>query len=567
MVKYCLGQYMVEISQLEKKIEELEELQRYNRGLIEASIDPMLTTDNEGIITDVNEQMVNMTKHSRKYLIGTPFKDYFTDPEEAYEGIKEALAEKMVRDYELTLISQTGKEIPVSYNATVFTDAEGNVKGVFAVARDMTEYKRLENELKSYTENLEVMVEDRTEELKIQQEKESSYNQIMTVLNASIDLHTMLTDGLNEIVKHLNAPFGIVHLYDGENNVLKPAATHAVKKELLTDQFEVGEGIPGEAALERKTLIIKDIPQNKKYQIKFGFMEADPKTIMSIPIVFHKKLLGTIVIGFMTDVSEDTQQFLQRVVSQFGIAINNAQSYVMVQNMAQELQEYSGQLEKSNQLKDLFTDILRHDLLNPAGLVRGFTDVLMNMETDEKHKELLNKIHNNNEKLIDLIKTASKFAKLESTEELEFMRNDIGAIFKNIVDNFEPLAKEKEMAIEFLADGEYFAKANPIIEDVFSNLLSNAIKYSPKGSQVVIDIQDTAPDWRVSVTDFGFGIAEEDKSKLFQRFKRVDKKGIKGTGLGLAIVKRIVDLHGGDVGIENNPAGQGSVFWVTVEKA
>ncbi len=165
MVKYCLGQYMVEISQLEKKIEELEELQRYNRGLIEASIDPMLTTDNEGVITDVNEQMVNITGHSRKRLIGTPFKEYFTDPEEAYEGIKEALSEKMVRDHELTLVSQTGKEIPVSYNATVFTDAGGNVKGVFAVARDMTEYKRFENELKSYTENLEVMVEDRTEEL------------------------------------------------------------------------------------------------------------------------------------------------------------------------------------------------------------------------------------------------------------------------------------------------------------------------------------------------------------------------------------------------------------------
>ncbi|MDF1533248.1 MAG: PAS domain-containing protein, partial [Methanosarcinaceae archaeon] len=139
---------MTKMSQLEDHIKELEEIQRYNRGLIEASIDPMLTTDTDGIITDVNEQMVNITGHSRKRLIGTPFKEYFTDPEEAYEGIKETLAEKMVRDYELTLISQTGKQIPVSYNATVFTDAEGNVKGVFAVARDITEYKKMEQEIK-----------------------------------------------------------------------------------------------------------------------------------------------------------------------------------------------------------------------------------------------------------------------------------------------------------------------------------------------------------------------------------------------------------------------------------
>ena len=556
-----------DITEYKKMEHEIKESQRYNRGLIESSIDAMLTTDTDGIITDVNEQMVNIAGHSREELIGTPFKEYFTNPEVAYEGIIKTLAEKMVRDYELTLVSRRGKEFPVSYNATVFTDANGYVKGVFAVARDMTEHKRLEKELKSYTENLEVKVDERTEELKIQQERESSYNQIMTALNASIDLNTMLKEGLNEIVKHLNAPFGVIYLYDVEENVLKPAATHAVKKELLTAQFEVGEGIPGEAALERKTLIIKDIPQNERYHIELGVMEANPKTIMSIPIVFHKNLLGTIVIGFMTDVSEDTQQFLQRVVSQFGIAINNAQSYIMVQNMAQELQEYSGQLEKSNQLKDLFTDILRHDLLNPAGLVRGFTDVLMKMETDEKHKQLLNKVYNNNEKLIDLIETASKFAKLESTDELEFKRNDIAAIFKNVVNNFVQPAEDKEIKIEFLADGEYFAKANSIIEDVFSNLLSNAIKYSPNSSRVIIDIQDAATDWRISVTDFGFGISDEDKPKLFQRFKRVDKKGIKGTGLGLAIVKRIVDLHGGDVGIENNPTGQGSVFWVTIEKA
>ncbi|MBW6471164.1 MAG: PAS domain-containing protein, partial [Methanosarcinaceae archaeon] len=134
--------------ELEKKIKELEELQRYNRGLIEASIDPMLTTDTDGIITDVNEQMVNITGHSREELIGTFFKNYFTDPDRAHQGIKETLAKKMVRDYELTLISKQGNEIPVSYNATVFTDAKGNVKGVFAIARDMTQYKKMEQDIR-----------------------------------------------------------------------------------------------------------------------------------------------------------------------------------------------------------------------------------------------------------------------------------------------------------------------------------------------------------------------------------------------------------------------------------
>jgi signal transduction histidine kinase len=91
-------------------------------------------------------------------------------------------------------------------------------------------------------------------------------------------------------------------------------------------------------------------------------------------------------------------------------------------------------------------------------------------------------------------------------------------------------------------------------------VLSNAIKYSPNESDIYIDILDVGDEWKVTVTDFGEGISDEDKSKLFTRFKRVDKKGIKGTGLGLEIVKRIIDLHSGNVGIEDNTQGQGTIF-------
>lgn len=73
-------------------------------------------------------------------------------------------------------------------------------------------------------------------------------------------------------------------------------------------------------------------------------------------------------------------------------------------------------------------------------------------------------------------------------------------------------------------------------------------------------------NWKVAVTDFGEGVLDEHKTMLFDRFQRVNKIAVKGSGLGLAIVKRIVELHGGEVGVEDNPDGVGSVFWVTVEK-
>jgi len=70
--------------------------------------------------------------------------------------------------------------------------------------------------------------------------------------------------------------------------------------------------------------------------------------------------------------------------------------------------------------------------------------------------------------------------------------------------------------------------------------------------------------WKISVQDSGIGISDEDKTYIFDRFKRVEKANIKGTGLGLAIVKRIIELHEGQIGVEDNPSGKGTVFWVTL---
>jgi len=223
--------------------------------------------------------------------------------------------------------------------------------------------------------------------------------------------------------------------------------------------------------------------------------------------------------------------------------------------------------KRSNELKDLFTDILRHDLLNPAGIVKGYAEVLLNMEEDKKKIRALRTIERNNEKIINIIEIAAKFAKLETVDELEFKEMDIGAIFKGVVENFRLNLKEKQMILEFAAEGIYPANVNPVIEEVFANLLSNAIKYCPAESKIIIDILDSGEEWKVTVTDFGEGVSDENKPNLFERFKRVSKGSVRGTGLGLSIVKKIIVLHGGSVGIEDNPEGRGSVFWVTVKKS
>src|SRR6185312_3631666 len=84
----------------------------------------------------------------REELIGTPFKDYFTDPRRAEDGVRQVLTEGRVTNYELTILAKDGRETVVSYNATTFRDAQGRLKGVFAAARDITDQKRLEEQLR-----------------------------------------------------------------------------------------------------------------------------------------------------------------------------------------------------------------------------------------------------------------------------------------------------------------------------------------------------------------------------------------------------------------------------------
>lgn len=128
--------------------EELRATQLYTRSLIESNIDALMTTDPVGLITDVNQQMEALTGHAREELIGSPFKSYFTDPKRAEEGINQVLRNAKVTNYELTARAKDGRLTVVSYNASTFKDASGKLQGVFAAARDITEQKKLERQLR-----------------------------------------------------------------------------------------------------------------------------------------------------------------------------------------------------------------------------------------------------------------------------------------------------------------------------------------------------------------------------------------------------------------------------------
>ncbi|NOZ76762.1 MAG: PAS domain S-box protein [Euryarchaeota archaeon] len=229
------------------------------------------------------------------------------------------------------------------------------------------------------------------------------------------------------------------------------------------------------------------------------------------------------------------------------------------------LMGYTEEIEESNRMMQLFTDIMRHDLLNPAGVIQSFTELLLEKEDDPEKRDILETIQGAAARLVAMIENASRYSKLESMEEIECRDMDLGAVLEEAVDDLAHLIEERGMTLDNLARGRYPAWVNPMVKDVFTNLISNAIKYSPPGSRITVDIRDEDGDWLFYVRDRGEGVPDEFKERLFTRFERLGKEGVKGTGLGLAIVKRLVELHRGRVWVEDNPGG-GSIFYVSLPK-
>ena len=132
----------LDVTDIRKAREELSRAGAYNRSLIEASIDPLVTIGSDGRITDVNAATEGATGLARANLIGTDFCDYFTDPAQARAGYQQVFRDGLVRDYPLELRHRDGRITSVLYNASVYHDEQGKVIGVFAAARDITERKR-----------------------------------------------------------------------------------------------------------------------------------------------------------------------------------------------------------------------------------------------------------------------------------------------------------------------------------------------------------------------------------------------------------------------------------------
>jgi PAS domain S-box-containing protein len=182
----------IDITERKRAEEALRAAHQYNRSLIEASLDPLVTINADGKIMDVNSATELTTGVPRDELIGTDFSDYFTEPEKAREGYQRVFREGFVRDYPLAIRHASGKVTDVLYHATVFRNETGVVQGVFAAARDITARKRAEEALRESENRLRLLSSQlinvqEAERKRIAREIHDSIGQILAAIKFGLE--------------------------------------------------------------------------------------------------------------------------------------------------------------------------------------------------------------------------------------------------------------------------------------------------------------------------------------------------------------------------------------------
>ena len=227
-------------------------------------------------------------------------------------------------------------------------------------------------------------------------------------------------------------------------------------------------------------------------------------------------------------------------------------------NLEASLVTARNKAEESDRLKTAFLANMGHEIRTPLNAIVGFADLLPVVQSEEDRNQLISEIQTNNRKLLRIIDGLVSMSEIEAgAKSLLMGKVDLNQLLQQMAETYQPttnLAIHVQCPLPQLK----LETDREKLLDILDNLVQNAIKFTIEG-EITLSYEVMGNQVRVNVTDTGKGVAEEDQTRIFERFVKVDEY-VPGTGLGLSVVESHVKNLGGSVGVESS-LGVGSNFW------
>ncbi len=436
-------------------------------------------------------------------------------------------------------------------------------------------YKEVNEDV--YKKNLELAERNRTLSLLRQID--------VVVLSTVTDTSLVAQQVANLIVREMKFKMVMIYMIDRKENAIIERATAPL--EIVTEAEEKyrssmkgmkislydPSNVVAHAVKDRTSYITNNLGDILAPAMAAGAVEGIKQTFkvettLVYPFIVRDEVIGAMVIGIEGPQSSLTpyhRDLIDRLSGVIGIALDNALLY-------QKIQEANERLKQIDYLKDEFVSVASHELRTPMTSIRSYLWLALankGGELTEKQRYYIERSYNSTTRLIKLVNDMLNVSRIESGRmSFEIQTVDMNTLIKDVIGEVEPRANELEVNIVFKpVEGIPVVLADPDkIKEVVINLIGNSLKFTPKGGDITITYEQKDGMLITHVKDTGEGIAEEDISKLFQKFSLIkgsyqtNQRASQGTGLGLYISKSIMKQHKGDIWAESEGRGKGATM-------
>ena len=501
---------LLEIKERRRIEEILRESEKKFRLMFDSVTDGITVTDLNGLIVEMNEATVKLHGYSSKEeMIGLSAFVLIADRERtrAAENLRRTLSESQVRDVEYKFLTKDGKEFDAELSASVLRDSAGAPTGFIAVVRDITERKKMGEELKRSEKYFRSLIENAHDAIAI-------VDANGTLIYESPAFERMLGYRFEDRIG--KSGLELVHPDD------MPAVTMGI------------------------AVLIQNPGITHHTEVRARHKDGSWRTL---EIVGRNLLDDPVVKG---------------VVANFRDITERKQAEMKLEELYQQEKDLREKLEMEMKKRVEFTRALAHELKTPLTPMLISSQVLASELKDEQLLRLARNIsrgasnlNSRIDELLDLARGEIGMLQIKPEKFAPLL------LLHEAVEYVAPVAVNREQAIIVeLPDSLPEVNADKVrVRQILLNLLNNAFKFTPEGGKIILRAGVKNSNLVIEVEDNGPGIADKEQGLIFEPYHRMqsDAEHLSGLGLGLALSKALVELHGGQLWVQST-VGKGSTF-------